>query len=84
MGATTASIVEQQKQSQLSIKPFCENNSINYQTFFYWSKRLRSHETVQTLHPIAFDEPRHSPSEVVVLLFANGIRAELPAALSPV
>lgn len=75
------SVIEQQKQSQLSIKQFCEGNGINYQTFFYWSKRLRTPETVQTLQPIEFDEPRHSLS--VVLFFTNGIRAELPAALSP-
>jgi hypothetical protein len=31
------SVIEQQKQSQLSIKQFCEDNGINYQTFFYWS-----------------------------------------------
>ncbi|WP_411912755.1 IS66 family insertion sequence element accessory protein TnpA [Vibrio sp. Vb1729] len=40
--------MEQQKQSQLSIKQFCEDNGISYQTFFYWSKRLRSPETVQS------------------------------------
>lgn len=28
------SVIEQQKQSQLSIKQFCEDNGINYQTFF--------------------------------------------------
>ncbi|MCL1164439.1 helix-turn-helix domain-containing protein [Shewanella chilikensis] len=78
-----ASVIEQQKQSQLSIKQFCEDKGISYQTFFYWSKRLRSPETVQTLQPIKFDESRHLLSEAVVLLFANGIRAELPAALSP-
>ncbi len=78
-----ASVIEKQKQSQLSIKQFCEDKGISYQTFFYWSKRLRSPETVQTLQPIEFDESRHSLSETVVLLFANGIRAELPAALSP-
>lgn len=78
-----ASVIEKQKQSQLSIKQFCEDKGISYQTFFYWSKRLRSPETVQTLQPIEFDESRHSLSEAVVLLFANGIRAELPAALSP-
>jgi len=77
------SLIEQQKQSQLSIKQFCEHNSINYQTFFYWSKRLLPPETVQTLQPIAFDEPCHSLSDAVVLLFANGMRAELRAALSP-
>ena len=77
------SVIEQQQQSQLSIKQFCEDNSINYQTFFYWSKRLRSPEAIQTLQPIEFDEPHHSLFESVVLLFANGIRAELPAALSP-
>ncbi|MGI2168529.1 IS66 family insertion sequence element accessory protein TnpA [Shewanella oncorhynchi] len=78
-----ASVIERQKQSQLSIKQFCEDKGISYQTFFYWSKRLRSPETVQTLQPIEFDESRHLLSEAVVLLFANGIRAELPAALSP-
>ncbi|VEE61771.1 Uncharacterised protein [Shewanella putrefaciens] len=76
-------LIEQQKQSQLSNKQFCEDNSINYQTFFYWSKPLRSPETVQILQPIEFDEPHHSLSETVVLLFTHGIRAELPAALSP-
>jgi hypothetical protein len=35
------------------------------------------------LQPIEFDESRHLLSEAVVLLVANGIRAELPAALSP-
>lgn len=75
-------VIEQQKQSQLSIKQFCQANGISYQTFFYWSKRLHSTDTVQTLQPIVFDEQRYSSPGSVVLFFANGIRAELPVALN--
>lgn len=76
------SVIEQQKQSQLSIKQFCEDKGISYQTFFYWSKRLSSPDAVQTLQPVVFDESHHALHESVVLFFANGIRAELPAAFS--
>jgi len=65
-----------------TIKQFCQANGISYQTFFYWSKRLHSTDTVQTLQPIVFNEQSHSSSESVVLFFTNGIRAELPAALN--
>lgn len=77
-----AAVIEQQQQSQLSIKQFCQANGISYQTFFYWSKRLHSTDTVQTLQPIVFNEQPHSNPESVVLFFANGIRAELPVALN--
>ena len=78
-----ASIIEQQKHSQLTIKQFCQDNDIHYQTFFYWSKRLRSSDAVQTLQPIVFEESRDLSHPSVVICFANGIRAELPASLSP-
>ncbi|OOE56172.1 transposase, partial [Salinivibrio sp. ML323] len=32
-----AAIIEQQKQSTVSIKQFCQDNAIPYQTFYYWS-----------------------------------------------
>ncbi|WP_410175442.1 IS66 family insertion sequence element accessory protein TnpA [Plesiomonas shigelloides] len=35
------SVIEQQKQSLVSIKLFCKEKGISYQAFFYWSKRLR-------------------------------------------
>ncbi|MGL5654861.1 MAG: IS66 family insertion sequence element accessory protein TnpA, partial [Vibrio sp.] len=77
-----ASILEQQKQSQLSIKQFCQNNNICYHTFFYWSKRLRSPDPAQTLQPIEFDEFHHSAIGSVVLNFTNGIRAQLPVSMT--
>jgi hypothetical protein len=77
-----ASVIKQQQHSQLSIKQFCTDNNINYQTFYYWSKRLRAPDTRQTLHPLFFDEPSHSPSSLVAITFINGIRAELPMTLS--
>ncbi|WP_241828150.1 IS66 family insertion sequence element accessory protein TnpA [Salinivibrio kushneri] len=43
-----AAIIEQQKQSTVSIKQFCQDNAIPYQTFYYWSKRLREDEQAQT------------------------------------
>lgn len=78
-----ASIIEQQKHSQLTIKQFCQDNGINYQTFFYWSKRLRSSDSVPLLQPIVFEESHELSHSSVVICFANGIRAELPASLSP-
>ena len=35
-----ATILEQQRQSELSIKQFCTEQNLNYQTFHYWSKKL--------------------------------------------
>ncbi|MDO6579748.1 helix-turn-helix domain-containing protein [Photobacterium sp. 2_MG-2023] len=66
----------------LSPWQFCADNGISYQTFLYWSKRLRSPDVTQTLQPIVFDEHNHSQSESVIIVFANGIRAELPTILS--
>lgn len=77
-----ASVIEQQKQSQLSIKQFCEDNNISYQTFYYWSKRLRSPDATQTIQPIIFNEHEETKADSVIVTFANGIRAELPTTLS--
>jgi hypothetical protein len=76
-----ASVIEQQQHSQLSIKQFCTDNNISYQTFYYWSKRLRTHDKTQTLHPIVFDEHSHPQSTSVTIAIANGIHAELPTTL---
>ncbi|MEZ9057275.1 IS66 family insertion sequence element accessory protein TnpA [Vibrio pelagius] len=35
-----AAILEQQQQSKLSIKQFCIEQKLSYQTFHYWSKKL--------------------------------------------
>lgn len=75
-------IIEQQKQSTVSIKQFCQDNAIPYQTFYYWSKRLREHQQAQTVQPVVVDTSSHLPGASVVLVFANGIRAELPATLN--
>ena len=76
------SIVEQQKQSQLSIKQFCTDSGISYQTFYYWSKRLRAPDAMQTLPPIVVDEHEYTQALSVNITFTNGIRAEFPATLS--
>jgi hypothetical protein len=76
------SIVEQQKQSQLSIKQFFTDSGISYQTFYYWSKRLRAPDAMQTLHPIVVDEHKYTQALSVNITFTNGIRAEFPATLS--
>ncbi|MGF1907825.1 IS66 family insertion sequence element accessory protein TnpA [Aliivibrio salmonicida] len=39
-----ANILEQQKESNLSIKQFCIDNEISYQTLYYWSKKLSESE----------------------------------------
>ena len=34
-----AQILEQQQNSNLTIKQFCLDTDINYQTFYYWFKK---------------------------------------------
>jgi transposase-like protein len=71
-------ILEQQKQSALSIPDFCQQHNINYQTFHYWVKKFESQDSPQRALPIVVEES----ASLVVLSFANGLRAELPSALS--
>ncbi|WP_062715454.1 IS66 family insertion sequence element accessory protein TnpA, partial [Grimontia marina] len=55
---------------------------LSYQTFHYWSKRLSSPDSTQTLQPIIFNEHEQTKAESVIITFANGICAELPTTLS--
>ena len=77
-----ATILEQQRQSELSIKQFCTAQNLNYQTFHYWSKKLTQLEPETKVQPIVVSELTASTS-CVVLTLNNGIRAELPTTLSP-
>ena len=77
-----ATILDQQRQSKLSIKQFCTEQNLSYQTFYYWSKKLTQHEPETKVQPIIVSEPLAS-TNCVVLTLSNGIRAELPISLSP-
>lgn len=49
-----AHILEQQKDSNSSIKQFCSDNEFSYQTFYYWSKeaqRIRSDKKNSAYYP---------------------------------
>ena len=72
-------ILTEFKQSQLPIKQFCSERSINYQTLYYWVKKLNTTEVKQQVQSIVFDL---GSTDVVVLLLPNGIRAEFPSMLS--
>ena len=76
-----ANILEQQKNSNLSIKQFCIDNEISYQTFYYRSKKLSESEITTKIHPIIVTEPTQEQSNIVVLTY-NGLRTELPANLN--
>ncbi|MGR6861570.1 IS66 family insertion sequence element accessory protein TnpA [Aliivibrio salmonicida] len=76
-----ANISEQQKKSNLSIKQFCIDNEISYQTFYYRSKKLSESEITTKIHPIIVTEPTQEQSNIVVLTY-NGLRTELPANLN--
>ncbi len=41
-------ILKQQQQTGLSIKQFCTEQNINYQTFYYWAKKLFEASAQQT------------------------------------
>ena len=77
-----ANILDQQKESNLSIKQFCIDNEISYQTLYYWSKKLSESEVTTKIHPIIVTEPTQEQSNIVVLTLNNGLRAELPANLN--
>ncbi|WP_390904851.1 IS66 family insertion sequence element accessory protein TnpA [Vibrio rarus] len=36
----------------MSVKQFCFDNNINYQTFYYWSKKLNEPEVQTQVQPI--------------------------------
>ena len=75
-------ILEQQRNSNLTIKQFCLDNDINYQTFHYWFKKINKPEEQTQVQPIVVNESYDDHTNVVVLTFDNGIRAELPTNLS--
>ena len=77
-----ANILEKQQQSGFSIKQFCLNNNISYQTFYYWSKKLNQPEPETQVQPIVVTELTESCTNCVVLTFNNGVRAELPTNLN--
>lgn len=78
-----ASRLEKQRASNLSIKQFCIDNKINYQTFYYWSKKLSEPDVKAQVQPIIVTEPIFDNANVIVLTLNNGIRAELPVNLNP-
>ncbi|WP_156684051.1 IS66 family insertion sequence element accessory protein TnpA [Vibrio sp. UCD-FRSSP16_30] len=78
-----AQILEQQLNSNSTIKQFCLDNGINYQTFHYWFKKLNKLEEQIQVQPIVVTENNVGyTASVVVLTLHNGIRAELPTNLS--
>ena len=52
-----ATILDQQRQSKLSIKQFCTEQNLSYQTFYYWSKKLTQPEPETKVQPIIVSEP---------------------------
>ncbi len=75
-------VLEKHKASNLSIKQFCIDNDINYQTFYYWSKKISEPDVKTRVQPIIVTEPCFDNTNKVVLTLNNGIRAELPANLN--
>jgi len=77
-----SSLIEQQKQSDISITQFCAEQNISYQTFYTWAKKLRIQPEPQRLQPIIVTDASVENANVVTLVLANGLRAQLPIHLS--
>ena len=75
-------MLELQQNSNLTIKQFCLDNDISYQTFHYWFKKLSKPEEQTPVQPIVVTESYDEHTSLVVLTLHNGIRAELPTNLS--
>ncbi|OBT20558.1 transposase, partial [Vibrio sp. UCD-FRSSP16_10] len=67
-----AQILEQQLNSNSTIKQFCLDNGINYQTFHYWFKKLNKLEEQIQVQPIVVTENNVGyTASVVVLTLAH-------------
>ncbi|PFG46188.1 hypothetical protein ATG66_3310 [Vibrio sp. ES.051] len=77
-----ANILEEQRQGNLTIKQFCAQQNVSYQTFHYWSKKLNQPEPETQVQPIVITELAESSASCVVLTSNNGVRAELPTNLN--
>ncbi|MGI2095222.1 IS66 family insertion sequence element accessory protein TnpA [Shewanella oncorhynchi] len=77
-----SSLIEQQQQSGISITQFCAEQNISYQTFYVWAKKLRTQPEPQRLQPIIVTDTSVESENVVTLILANGLRAQLPIHLS--
>ena len=71
--------IQEQKQSQLSIKAFCQQNKISYQTFYYWSKQITAPVEAQKVQLIIID---NSDTQFVAIILPTGMRVEIPCSLS--
>lgn len=77
-----SNIINDQQQSQLSIKAFCQRNNISYQTFYYWSKQLALPSENPKLQPIIIDD--NAETQSVAIILPTGMRIELPCSLSKI
>ncbi|MBC3617558.1 IS66 family insertion sequence element accessory protein TnpB [Vibrio metschnikovii] len=51
-----AKIIEQQRQSELSIVAFCKANQLTVNTFYYWRKKLYGGVQQQVVHPVLIED----------------------------
>ena len=50
-------IIEQQKESGLSVKVFCSNQGITPSTFYYWQRKIRNVAGVNRFIPLVVKSP---------------------------
>lgn len=84
--AEARSLIERQQHSGLSVRAFCEQESLTAGTFYYWRKRLRASQQAEstTFAPVCFSHQadRGSVGPCIELTYPNGVRISLPAGSS--
>ena len=84
--AEARSLIERQQYSGLSVRAFCEQESLNAGTFYYWRKRLGATQQAEptTFVPVRFaHHPDHgAEASCIELTYPNGVRISLPAGSS--
>lgn len=71
-------LIEQYKQSGISIKEFCKQKQVSYHTFQYWRYRKKREEQSQAAFtPILANTPHFSGR--VVISYPNGVSVSLDA-----
>ena len=80
-------IIEQQKESGLSVKVFCSNQGITPSTFYYWQRKIRNTTGVNRFIPLVVKSPvlpinaikheesvaiQHGDDTVFEIIYRNG------------
>jgi len=89
-------LISEQKNSNLTIKEFCQKNKISSSSLYKWKKVIKDVKKVdfynkKTFLPnpvssfveIPFKKQNHCPTDNVHIIFSNGLKVTIPLQIEP-